>query len=366
MKKILLKIFKVCMNFIYSIFKLQRTQNKVTMLTRQSNKPFIDFRLLEEEFTKRDIKVVILCKKIEKGIFNKIKYGIHLIYSMYHLASSKYCIIDGYSICVSMLKHKNELHVMQIWHALGAIKKFGYQILGMDEGRNQDAAKNLSMHKNYTYVTCCSEATKKFYAEAFNVEEEKVKVLGMPRVDYLSDLENNFNKQIYIDYPKLKEKKNIVYVPTFRKKQRVEFDELVKAIDKEKYNLIIRLHPLDKNVIAPENQIDYKYLTYDLLAIAEYIITDYSAVAIEASILNKPVFFYLYDYEKYKERRGLNVDLEREVPSFIGYNANTIIDKIEKKDYNIKELYEFSKKYVETKELDNTKNIVELLVGGKQ
>jgi len=363
MKNVLIKIFKICMNIIYSIFKLQRTQNKVTMLTRQSNKPFVDFKLLEKEFVKKDIKVVILCKKIEKGIINKLKYGIHLIYSMYHLASSKYCIIDGYSICVSMLNHKSELQVMQIWHALGAIKKFGYQILGMDEGRNQESANNLSMHKNYTYVTCCSEVTKEFYAEAFNVEEDKVKVLGMPRVDYLRNLDNNFNKEIYTDYPKLKEKKNIVYVPTFRKKQRVELDELVKAVDKEKYNLIIRLHPLDKNIIEPENQIDGKYLTYDLLAIADYIITDYSAVAIEASILNKPLFFYLYDYEKYEERRGLNVDLELEVPSFVGFNAREIVDKIEKDDYNMQELIEFQKKYVETKDINNTENIVEFLIG---
>lgn len=365
MKNIFLEIFKVFMNFIYLIFKLQPVKNKVVMLTRQSNKPFVDFKLLEEEFIKQNIEVVMLCKKIEKGFLNKVKYFFHLIESLYHLASSKYCIVDGYSICVSMLNHKKELQIMQIWHALGAIKKFGYQILDYEEGHSKETATNLQMHKNYTYVTCCSEETKKFYQEAFNIKENQVKVLGMPRVDYLKNLEKNFNKEIYKDYPKLKKKKNIVYVPTFRKKQRVEFEELVHLIDKEKYNLIIRLHPLDKNIIESEFEIDKKYFTYDILAIADYVITDYSAVAIEASILNIPVFFYLYDYEKYKNKRGLNINLDDEVPSFIGFNAQEIIDKIENENYEIEELVEFQKKYVETIDMDNTKNIVDLLVGGR-
>ena len=55
--------------------------------------------------------------------------------------------------------------------------------------------------------------------------------------------------------------------------------------------------------------VDKKYNTFDLLRIADYIITDYSAVAFEASILNKPIYFYVYDIEDYKKTRGLNIDL---------------------------------------------------------
>ena len=34
------------------------------------------------------------------------------------------------------------------------------------------------------------------------------------------------------------------------------------------------------------------------------MITDYSAVAFEVAILEKPLFFYLYDIEKYENARG--------------------------------------------------------------
>ena len=48
---------------------------------------------------------------------------------MYYLATSKVCVLDGYCIPASILKHKKKLKIIQIWHASGAIKKFGYQIL---------------------------------------------------------------------------------------------------------------------------------------------------------------------------------------------------------------------------------------------
>jgi ATP-dependent DNA ligase len=58
---------------------------------------------------------------------------LQVLNEMFHLATSKYCIIDSYVIPVSILKHRNKLVIIQIWHALGAIKKFGYASLGLKE-----------------------------------------------------------------------------------------------------------------------------------------------------------------------------------------------------------------------------------------
>lgn len=365
MLKFCIKVFKYCMNLIYKIFKLRKTKNKVTLLSRQSNCESLDFILLKNKLIEDGFEVKVICKKLEDGIISKIIYVFSMVYVMYHLSNSKYCIVDGYSIPVSILKHKKELVIVQIWHALGAIKKFGYQILNKTEGSSVKIADILNMHKNYTYITCSSKKTKAIYSKTFKTSAKKIKVVGMPRVDYLLDLENRYNKDIYNDYPFLKDKKNIVYVPTFRKTETVKYNELIDSIDKDKYNIIVKLHPLDKNKdnIDSKYLIDDKYTSYDALAAADYIITDYSAIAIEASVLNKPIYFYLYDHKKYIKGRGLNIDLFKEMKDSTFSNANDLVKNINNNKYNYNELKKFKETYVETTGFNNTEAIIKLMKG---
>jgi len=364
MKKALIQTFKAIFNLIYSLFKLLPVQNKAVMLSRQSNDMSIDFQLLKKEFEKEQVKVVALCKMIDSGVINKIKYSLHLLISAYHLASAKYCITDTYSICVSVLNHRKELKIIQIWHALGAVKKFGYQSLETEEGRSKDTSDLFNMHGNYTYITCASNATKQFYSEAFNTEPDKIKVLGMPRIDYI--LKARENNRIIKENPTIKDKPVIVYVPTFRKNSSSEHQQLIDAIDKNKYNLIIRLHPLDNIPVPAEFIIDSKYDSFELLGIADYIITDYSAIALEAATIDIPVFFWVYDIEQYEKNRGLNIDLMNVMPSFTRTNVQEIIDKIEKKAYNLEELKHFKEKYIETLDTKNTGRIVRFMMLGDE
>ena len=364
MIKILILLYKYIASFIYNIFKIKKTKNKLLLLSRQSTEIPLDFSLLKKEFEENNIKVKYISTKYNKGIINFIRYSFNFLLSLYHLADSKYCVIDGYLPQISTLKHKEDLKVLQIWHALGAIKKFGFQSLDKKEGRKQELANMLNMHKNYTYISSPSKNTSQIYEKAFATDKKQIKIIGMPRVDYLLKMKENKNedKEIYKDYPYLKEKKTIVYVPTFRKKSKIKYEELINIVDKNEFNLIIRLHPLDKNIIPVENSISRKYNTYDLLNIADYIVTDYSAIMLEASILNKPLYLYVYDYNKYKKNRGLNIDLKKELKKAIVYNETELINKIKREEYDYMSLIRFKNKYVETLNFNNTKAIYNLLV----
>lgn len=362
----ILYIAKIGLNIIYFFIKLfTRQKNKVTMLSRQSDNINLDFRLLKEEIEKNgNIEIKVLCKMIPKNLWGKIKYCFYMIKCLYHIATSKVCIIDGYNIAISALKHKKNLEIIQIWHAMGAIKKFGYQVLGKEEGSNEKIAKIMKMHANYNLITCTSEETRKTYSEAFNTDINKIKVLGMPRIDYILGKNDEINDKItklYEEYPKLKEKKNIVYVPTFRKDKTIDISKIIENTDTEKYNLIIRLHPLDKNEVKGEYLVDKKYSTSELIKVADYVITDYSAVAFEAATLDKPLFFYLYDIDEYEDTRGLNINLQEEMKNSTSKKIEDIIDIIENDTYDYEELRKFKEKYIQTADTDNTKRIVEYM-----
>lgn len=359
-------IGKVFLNVIYFFIKLLPVKNKIVMLSRQSNKTNIDFELIREEIIKRDsnIEIKILCKILKKDIKERISYCFYILKCMYHIATAKVCILDSYSIPISILNHKKELEIIQIWHASGAIKKFGHQSLNKKEGRGEEIARIMDMHKNYTCVMAPSKTTGEFYSEAFKIDKDKIFINGLPRIDYLLDekLEKNKLNEFYKEYPEYKNKKNILYVPTFRKNKDCTeiFRKLINSINFRKYNLIIKLHPLDKSSEISKYIVNKKYNTFDLLKIADYIITDYSAVAFEASVLNKPLYFYIYDINEYKRARGLNVDLLEEMNNCVSTDIKQIIKAIESNEYNYEKLEEFKNKYIGDRK-NNTKKLVDFL-----
>lgn len=352
--------------FIYCFFKLLPTRNKVTMISRQSNKKTIDFALLEDKLNK-DIKTVILCHKLEGGInasfLEKIKYGLHCLSQMYHIATSKVVVLDSYCILISILKHKKSLKVIQIWHSMGTMKKFGYQILDKSEGSKKEVADLMKMHKNYDYVFASSMAYAKQLEEGFNCGMDKISIYSLPRVDLLSSkkYKEEITKKIQERYPSILEKEIILYCPTFRKNEEElekEIYKMIEKIDFKKYNFIIKLHPLSKIQINDNRVIyDKEFSSMDMLFIANYIISDYSCIIYEASILNIPMFFFAFDLEEYLDNRGLTIDYKKELPGVVSENAIDIIKAIEDKTYNLNEILEFRKKYI-----TNVENCTEKIV----
>lgn len=358
-------IGKVLLNVLYFFVKLSPIKNKVTMLSRQSDRINIDFKLIEQEILKRTdkVQIKILCKVIKKDAKSRFLYCFYILKCMYHIGTSKVCILDGYSIPISILKHKKNLTIIQIWHASGAIKKFGYQALNKKEGRGDSVAKIMDMHKNYTYVLAPSYATGEFFSEAFRISKDKIVINALPRIDYLIDdnITKQKTKQFYKEYQTYKNKKIILYVPTFRKDKENNSKELIKNIKNKKYKLIIKPHPLDKTEIDSEYKINKKYNIYDLLKIADYIITDYSAVAFEASVLEKPLYFYVYDIDEYKKARGINVDLFKEMNNCTSSNIKEIIKSIENNEYDYEELENFKNKYMGNEHYNNTEKLVDFI-----
>ena len=248
---------------------------------------------------------------------------------------------------ISFLKHKKELKIIQIWHASGAVKKFGYQALDTEEGKSKEIAELMCMHKNYDYVIAPSEVTRNIFSQAFNVDKEKIVKLGLPRLQYITDKKYDKKEEIYLEYPELKNKKVILYVPTFRKGKSIDLTEILDYSLSDEYKLIVKLHPLENTYVPKEYKIDSKYTTYDLIKIADYIITDYSILSVEASILEKPIFLYLYDLEEYNQNRGLNIDLMQELKSFTSKSFNDIMTKIQEENYEIDEITSYKNKYIE-------------------
>jgi len=378
----LLLVFKYHLKVIYVFIKLfSKARSQVFFLSRQSDDLPLNYRLLIEGLTKQNIEVRVICKKVTDGINalvrnekkqkrilieirNGINYYLSIYKQMWYSATSKVIIVDGYNVAVSLLKHRRGTKIIQLWHALGAIKKFGYQTIGYPDGLDPQIAKILCMHANYDLVISGSKAMNKYFAEAFNVDPEKVVAIGTPMVDYLLNKDESITQKIYQKYPIMKKKINVLYSPTFRDDGRDNTLEVINSFDYRKINLIITSHPKNQEISPQKNVIIIKrneFSTFDILKTVDYVITDYSALAMDACVLNKKLLFYVYDWEEYCKDNGLNIDLFKELPGLVSKEIKDLIEIIIINSYNEEAYQRFRKKFISNLEGNSTNLILEII-----
>lgn len=376
MNKIKIAIIKIgikCLNLVYAVIKLLPVKSKVTMISRQSNEPSVEFRMIKKEIedTGKNVTVVCLCHTLDGGVASKvtdkIKYAFHMIVQMVHIATSKVVILDSYCMVISLLNHKKSLKVIQMWHSMGTMKKFGYTSLDTEEGSKSELAYAMKMHRNYDYIFASSDAYKDHLAKGFNYDVSKILTMPLPRLDLLKSKSytEKVRENIYRKYPVLREKPVILYCPTFRKHEE-QFEkalkDLAEAIDYENYHFVAKLHPLS-NASVDEQVIQAKeFSSFEMLFVADYVISDYSCIVYEAAVRRIPLYFYNFDMELYEDGRGLAIDYEKELPGVISKDAKEIVTAIESGKYNMERLGAFADKYVEPTE-HATKKIVDFVFG---
>lgn len=317
-------------------------------------------QMLADEMRREDpiVQTIFLCRTIPSGIVGKLKYVCHLFRQMYHIATSKIVILDSYCMGISLLKQRKSLLVVQIWHALGSLKKFGYSILDEGEGHSRKISEAMNMHRHYDMIISSSTLCAPYFAEAFNYGLESVEIASLPRVDLLTDqgYQKKVKDRILKQYPALADRETIVYAPTFRKESRYNqesLERLLEAVDLSRYNLVVKAHPLmDVKQYAemPGVLYDKKFSTIEMFAAADYVIADYSAVIYEAALMNKPLFFYTYDMEEYQGNRDFYIDYQAEMPGAISTDAGEIFHAIAEGRYDMERVENFAQKYVEIRQ----------------
>lgn len=317
----MLRVLGIGLRLLAWIFRHFPLQRRVVMLSRQGSKPSVDFLMLKDKLAEIDtaLPVIIRCTKPEQhGIMQLIG---PMCNQLWYACTSRVVILDGYNPCICIPPKRRGVFVIQLWHAVGAVKKFGYQSLDTPAGRSSSYAKLAHMHQNYDLIVSTGLGSKQAYSEAFGYPAEKIVSLGLPRIDnlYAAPSKEHVKKLLAKDYPWLcNGNKNILYAPTLRAahiKDNWAEDaicKLARSIAPLPVNLIVSKHPLTtlKNPKElPSNVfVMLGHQTEELLQLADVVISDYSAIALEAGIVGCPVLFYMPDYEEYRLSPGLNID----------------------------------------------------------
>lgn len=355
-------------------------ENKVVFLSDVRNVLGGNLKSVYEELERTTNMELILEFKEDRRVKRGVKGFIKLIKN---LSTAKYILLDDYSRNINLIKIRKGQEVVQLWHGPGAFKKFGYSRPGQEKYKKLLVAG----HKNYTKAIVTAEDIRWCYAEGFGMNIEKIKATGFPRTDLFFDDKyiTSVKEDIYKSYPELKNKKVIMFAPTYRGDStriayydwdKLDLDKIYNEL-KDEYIFVFKWHPAVYNNIKNGLYEGYNLEKYkgffmdlsdnrdinDLLFVTDILITDYSSVIFDYALLNKPIIYYTYDLEDYENGRGLYYDFKDYVYGDVTKNTEELIKAIKVENMQEEKRDKFMKKFMNACNGNATKKTIEWIFG---
>lgn len=238
----------------------------------------------------------------------------------------------------------NRQTVVNLFHAMPI------KVLGLLDGKKEFMPSHLTIST--------SKIFQQIMSDVCGLSLDKVLISGQPRNEFLFDEKATLNA---LFNPKEDEnERTILWMPTYRKSDFGEIREdgisysedslsekslnkLNNYLKKINTNCYIKLHPMDvlkkesfhsyTNIFFLNNNsfVDKNVNLYSCLSCVDMLITDYSSIYVDLLLLNKPIGFFISDFEKYKESRGFTFKKPLDyMPGEIIFNMKDLITFINK------------------------------------
>ena len=269
-------------------------------------------------------------------------------------------ICDNFLPAASCRKRKGT-SVIQLWHACGAFKKFGY-----DTSADIPSYYIGNVLANCDLVTVSSQICVKPFSSAMRLPEKAVRPVGVSRTDlYFNDTFNQAcRNQFFSQYPNAQGKKIVLWVPTFRGNPGIArvkgLDDIHHARDqlKDTHYFIIKLHPHTQAHIEGTN---CSISSEELLPVADVVITDYSSILFDAMIYKHPLILFVPDLDEYLDNRGFYLDYNT-LPGLRAQNLEQLLQILTDEDLlhsSVNKVYtDFYDKYMASCDGHSTKRII--------
>ncbi|MBS9775349.1 CDP-glycerol glycerophosphotransferase family protein [Candidatus Gracilibacteria bacterium] len=271
---------------------------------------------------------------------------------------------DLYDVNPGLSYQPGKFNVINLWHG-DPIKAIGY-ISQAKESKGKGGFSKVIFKNYFGNIVKLGCSSSLFFQKILNTGHltEKYKITGLPRNDifFRNDLEIfNIKENLHFD----NYKKIFLYVPTWRqdsyeiKPFSKNFIEILNSsCEENNFLFVIKSHQNSDSILYKNysNIIDISKGNLDSQEVMKYsdcMITDYSSIFIDFMLLDKPIFFYAYDYENYKNnlvnlvddyencviKKGICYN-EKDLLSYIKNIENIFKDKNYKQNFhNLKNLY---------------------------
>ena len=367
------QIFALITSLYKMIYKYIKIDNKTIMFISYHGKGYLcNPKYIHQELLKdhrfQDYKFIFPLKDKNEVIEGAKVIKYRGIKYFYYLAKSKFWIVNCKlpSYCIK----KDEQVYIQTWHGT-PLKRLAHDIETKDDitfyrskMSRDEMTKSYDVDvAKYNYLISPNEYSSEIFESCFKIDKEKIKEYGYPRNDYLVNITNEEIDKLKRKYNIPIDKKVILYAPTWRDNKfnekgyiyelKVDFNKWKDMLGDE-YVVIFKPHYLISNKFK-DIKLDNFLFSFDenvdineLYVMSNLLITDYSSVFFDYAILNRPILFYMYDLEEYRdELRGFYLDINKELPGKITIDEDELLSVIKNENYKEydEKLKEFRKTY---------------------
>ena len=275
-------------------------------------------------------------KKVKKSHFKFLYYTI----------KSGTWVLDSRHLYY--LRKNKKTRYIQTWHGT-PLKKLGLDMDYVNMSGNHDIERYHDDFKknsaDWQYLISQNSYSSEIFKRAFAFNGEMLEI-GYPRNDILvNNKDKDFIDGIKSKFNIPKDKKVILYAPTWRDNEyygsgeykfatEMDFDEMKESLSDD-YVLIVKYHYLVKDPIDWKKYDDFiiecdaKWDIQELYLVSDILITDYSSVMFDYALLRRPMIFFAYDLDFYKDSlRDFYFDMIEEVPGPIVEDTAHLIQEI--------------------------------------
>lgn len=198
-----------------------------------------------------------------------------------------------------------------------------------------------------------SEVFRQILSEAWDMPEERVHSIGIPRNDRLLRSSQSTTGPAGLDLPE--DRRLVMLLPTWRPASDGGIDgtsfgqgaagsggslaELDDALEGLDIHCVVKPHPLASDqqpyvgrnvrVITDREMAAAGVTLYELLGRADVLVTDYSSVWIDYLLLDRPIVFYMPDESEYRSTRGVYFeDLRNWVPGSVVCDLGDLVGEL--------------------------------------
>ncbi|EOH86356.1 hypothetical protein UAS_01608 [Enterococcus asini ATCC 700915] len=361
----------------FTFFKLLPvTRNRVLYMSHYgkefSDSPLEIYRSLSND--NKSIEHVIVLNdayyqsKIQDKNVQFVKFGSMKYY--FYCATSKLWI---FNVTTSeFMKPRRETFYLQTWHGI-PLKKIGNDII--DETLKTEKRRWILSAKYWDMFLSPSKYFDRFFQSAFEIDDRVIRNQGLPREDFFLVNTDEKIKTIKKDLNLLDGKINVLYAPTFRQDGMLGFPypiDLKKFSENlgNNYRILVKLHP---NITAndsykSDNVIYFKSNTdvNRLLLVSDVLITDYSSLFFDYSLLKNSMVFFAYDLNQYQtSERGFYFDYENFVPGPIVKTQEELESEVKKQGWNTpiyQDRYNYLKSIISSNNNSSTIDLCNFLI----
>lgn len=262
-------------------------------------------------------------------------------------------------------------------HGMAGIKKIGIDI------QEAESAFKIGFNEQFNAIFVEGKKEIPLLAQAWQKDPAVFYTTGLPRNDDLAVVTEQEIRSIKNRLEIPPDKKVILYAPTFREFSRAEdgrnalgipidFSRWEAALGQD-YVLLVTAHYEVAKLLdeLPENDFVINGFQYpelnDLIKVSDILISDYSSIVFDYSILERPIFCYGYDYDSYAVERGLYTDLDKLFSKGVLRTEDALLDSMIHIDYDAECAY--TKRYIKEEYIasygDAAKKAVLIIFGEK-